>query len=198
MRQVRTCDFCGDDAAGLYEPYPPAVPDGPRLLLCDGCRERLSSIVDPLVAEIEGDAEPTGDAGSDPGNPAPSGREPASPEPADGGNDTSAEAAGPGDADPDAGDDDGERSPDVNAAADADVGESRDASGRSKRERAGTPPGYRKVMRFLENRQLPMDRADAEQLAADAYELDEATVADAIDHAVQYDRLREVRGELKR
>ncbi|HKJ58793.1 MAG TPA: hypothetical protein VKA37_06170 [Halobacteriales archaeon] len=192
MRQVRTCDFCGDDAAGLYEPYPPSVPDGPRLLLCDGCRDRLSSIVDPLVAAIEGDA------GGDRAEPAPPVREPVSPEPADGGNDTSTGAAGSGDGDPDPGDDAGERSSDVDAAAEADVGESRDASGRSKRERAGTPPGYRKVMRFLENRQLPMDRTEAEQLAADAYEFDEATVSDAIDHAVQYDRLREVRGELRR
>ena len=192
MRQVRTCDFCGDDAAGLYEPYPPSVPDGPRLLLCDGCRGRLSSIVDPLVAEIEGDA------GGDRAEPAPPVREPASPEPADGGNDTSAGDAEAGDGDPDSGDDARERSSDGDAAAEAGVGESRDASGRSKRERAGTPPGYRKVMRFLENRKLPMDRTDAEQLAADAYELDEATVSDAIDHAVQYDRLREVRGELRR
>jgi len=192
MRQVRTCDFCGDDAAGLYEPYPPSVPDGPRLLLCDGCRDRLSSIVDPLVAEIEGDA------GGDRAEPAPPVREPVSPEPADGGNDTSTGEAESRDTDPVPVDDDGERSSEVDAAAAADVGESTDAGGRSKSERAGAPPGYRKVMRFLENRQLPMDRGEAEQLAADAYELDEATVADAIDHAVGYGRLREVSGELKR
>ena len=192
MRQVRTCDFCGDDAAGLYEPYPPAVPDGPRLLLCDGCRDRLSSVVDPLVAAIEGDV------GGDSVEPVSPEREPASPEPADEGNDASEETAESGDADPDSGDDADGRSSKVDAAAEADVGESTDAGGRSKSERAGAPPGYRKVMRFLENRQLPMDRGEAEQLAADAYELEEDTVADAIDHAVGYGRLREVSGELKR
>ena len=81
---------------------------------------------------------------------------------------------------------------------DADVGESTDAGGRSKSERTGAPPGYRKVMRFLENRQLPMDREEAEGLAADAYEMDEDAVAAAIDHAIEYGRLREVSGELKR
>lgn len=192
MRQVRTCDFCDDAAAGLYEPYPPSIPDGPRMLLCEGCRDRLSSVVDPLVAEIAGDVE------SDPAEPAPSEREPVPSEPADEGNDPPTQEAGSGVADLDPGDDAGERSTEVDSAADADVGASRDAGGRTESERSGAPPGYRKVVRFLENRQLPVDRAEAEGLAADAYEIDEEAVADAIDHAIRYGRLREVDGDLKR
>jgi hypothetical protein len=104
---------------------------------------------------------------------------------------------------PDSGNDGEERTPATDAAdgdaiEDADVGGSRDAGGRPKGGRSGAPPGYRKVMRFLENRQFPVPRAEAEQLAADAYELDEDAVADAIDHAVRYGRLREVDGDLKR
>lgn len=218
MRQVRTCDFCDDAAAGLYEPYPPSIPDGPRLLLCEGCRDRLSSVVEPLVAAVQGDAD------RDPGGSAASDSSPAEPELVDDGADrpaddapseaseadpsTDADGSGEADADgptaePDEGNDaaEGGLAPDEaehDAVEDADVGGSHDAGGRTEGERSGAPPGYRKVMRFLENRQLPVPRAEAEQLAADAYELDEDAVADAVDHAVRYGRLREVDGNLER
>lgn len=189
MRQVDTCDFCGDTAAGLFEPLPASMPDSPRLALCDGCRDRLASVVDPLLARLEDGASGTvaepgsggapdegaGRGSTDPGQPA-----------SDGSGTTTARSA---DA-PGAGPDD--------SADEGGVGESRDAGGREKRERRGTPPGYRKVMRFLENRQLPVDRSEAEFLVGEAYDLDEDAVAAVIDHAVQYDRLREVDGQLKR
>jgi hypothetical protein len=50
-------------------------------------------------------------------------------------------------------------------------------------------------MRFLENRELPMPREEAETLAAGAYDLDEGDVNDAIDHAIKHDRLTEIPGE---
>ena len=172
MRQVRTCDFCGDDASGLYEPLPDSIPDGPRLLLCDGCRDRLASVIDPLLDRVQADggsvARPasTSDAGGDESGDKTTPVEP----------ETSADAG----------------------ASTASVSDSRDASGRSKRERRGTPHGYRKVLRFLENRELPVAREEAEQLAAEAYEMDTEGVAAVIDHAVEYGRLREVDGQLKR
>ena len=235
MRQVRTCDFCGDDATGLYEPLPASIPDAPRLLLCDACRDRLSSVVDPLVAHLGGD----GDAGVGPASSprdASSGASPgrtgpdaaaddlaerewpedpgeASVEPtgsADGeatdgpsrtSNRPSVEPAA--DDDPDStpesvGAEAAAAAPSADPAEEVSVSESRDASGRSQTERGGAPRGYRKVMRFLENRQLPIDRAEAERLASEAYDLDAGEVGTAIDHAVQYGRLREVSGELRR
>lgn len=205
MRQVRTCDFCSDDAAGLYEPSPPSVPDGPRLLLCEGCRDRLSSVVDPLVAALEGDAEP--DTGSqatppspDDGNEAPA-RE-ADERPRAGrrtaGAGEAGQTAGAGEAASDPTLPPDERSVEPATAETGQVNESRDAGGRSQGERAGAPTGYRKVMRLLENRELPMDRQEAVDLAAEAYELDGEEVSAAIDHAVRYGRFREVGGELKR
>lgn len=269
MRKVRTCDFCGDDATGLYEPLPPSVPGSPRMLLCDPCRDRLSSVVDPLLAEMEGDVDRdaggrsdrsigagadappgttdagsraggrTGHSGTDdletrewPDDPreqyddagersaddggrqsdprdrsagAPSGASDASAEPTDVSAEPRDDEVGAAEdltAEP-ARDDAGSPPTSIDDLADdhgddAEVSESRDASGRTQRERGGAPRGYRKVMRFLENRELPMDRSEAESLAAEAYEFDVDEVSEAIDHAVQYGRLREVSGELKR
>jgi hypothetical protein len=274
MRQVRTCDFCGADATGVYEPLPSSIPEAPRMLLCDACRDRLSSVVDPLLARLEGDlGEATGGrTGPASGSPAvehsPGGSEagssvsgadagagdaasdadadglddlearewPTDPrerpeETADGsaaaGGSASADSEGRGTTDGPSGDPDVEHGSAEVATSGADesapdraegrpgtsgtppssiedpgeeveVSESRDASGRTQRERGGAPRGYRKVLRFLENRTLPIDRGEAEQLAAEAYELEEAEVGAAIDHAVQYGRLREVSGELRR
>lgn len=191
MRQVRTCDFCGDDATGLYEPLPDSVPESPRLLLCDGCRTRLGSIIDPLVAQIEGGAGSRSDEQSG-GRP----RLDRTTEAPDGG---STPDRSPAQRDAPGPEDSARPEPDPRPEnpTSSVVGESRDAGGRSQKERGGTPHGYRKVMRLLENRQLPMAREDAVQLAAEAYELDPTEVAKAIDHAVEYDRLREVDGELK-
>lgn len=194
MREVRTCDFCGADATGTYEPLPSTIPDAPRLLLCDGCRERLASVVDPLIDWMDGKA---GVSGS--GSEASGGLE--------GGRRTSGTAGSSRETDEagipprqgggtgDRGDAESRAGDSGSAATDA---EGVDAGGRPLRDRGRTPPGYRKVMRFLENRELPIERSAAEQLAAEAYELDEGAVTAAIDHAVQYGRLREVDGELKR
>jgi predicted regulator of amino acid metabolism with ACT domain len=53
------------------------------------------------------------------------------------------------------------------------------------------------VVRFLEGREFPMDREEAETLAAEAYGIDRQAVAAAIDHAVKHDRLREAGGKLR-
>ena len=237
MRQVRTCDFCGDEASGLYEPLPASIPDAPRMLLCDPCRDRLSSVVDPLLARLDDDRDEAlgsdtaaahGDASSgsapDRADPDAGAADRASREWPDDPGEASVES--PGSADTEAsnpqpeptdrpadgpttqGGPDSEAEPAGEEAGTAPTGseppegvavsESRDASGRSQTERGGTPRGYRQVMRFLENRQLPIDRAEAERLASEAYDLDVGEVGTAIDHAVQYGRLREVSGEIRR
>ncbi|MEF8868879.1 MAG: hypothetical protein V5A85_10215 [Haloarculaceae archaeon] len=83
------------------------------------------------------------------------------------------------------------------AGGDGDGSGGRETRGRSTAARRGTPRGYRKVMRFLENREFPMDREEAETLAAEAYGLDPESVAAAVDHAIKHDRLREVSGDIK-
>lgn len=202
MREVRTCDFCGDDATGLYEPLPATIPDSPRLLLCDACHDTLSTVIDPLIAQVAGEGAADTAAPSADGADAGGGRQqPAQPLATD-----DDDASGPA---ADAGDgldsEEGAGAQTQSAAdsgsspgADVDVGTSRDAGGRDKSERGGAPRGYRRVMRFLENRELPIERAEAERMAVEAYDLDEDVVTQAIDHAVQYGRYREVGGELKR
>ncbi|MFB6269027.1 MAG: hypothetical protein ABEH83_03730 [Halobacterium sp.] len=66
MRQLDTCDFCGDAAEGVYEVVPASVADGPkRLALCAACRDTLQSVVDPLLdaaGALTGDADGQSDA----------------------------------------------------------------------------------------------------------------------------------------
>jgi hypothetical protein len=63
---------------------------------------------------------------------------------------------------------------------------------------SGVPRGYRKTVRFLENREFPMPRENAVSMTSDAYGLDEEAVHAAIDHAIKHDRLTEFDGELRK
>lgn len=183
MREVRECDFCGANATGVYDVLPSEVGER-RVLLCDGCRETLTSVVDPLVDALDGGA---GGASGEPsveradedavGNPDAGGTGSEATETAgDGGARAAGGSGGSG-----------------SAGAGVDAGGSR-----ATRTRKGAPRGYRKVLRFLENREFPMDRDDAEAMAADAYDLDVEQVGDVIDHAIKHGRLREATGELRR
>lgn len=183
MQEVRTCDFCDGDATGVYEVVPAntgAASDARRMLLCDGCQGTLASVVDPLLDALDDNGDVSTDTASD--------------STTDGAN-AARSAAGSDtveqDADPGGGEDPATA---VNAGDDSRGSE---AGGRPLSER-GPPRGYRKVLRFLENRELPIDRDDAEELVEDAYGMSSDEVAAAIDHAVKHDRLRDVNGELRR
>jgi hypothetical protein len=56
MRQLRNCDFCGGDAAGVYEVLPPELSpteaEQRRLVLCADCAETLETVVDPLLERL--------------------------------------------------------------------------------------------------------------------------------------------------
>jgi len=225
MREVRTCDFCGDEAAGTFEAVPPETdPDGEgrRMVLCPDCRDTLAAVVEPLlgsagddpavgresgtttvVAEPEPERDSEGETGAEPSDgldaesPAESGPSPG----------RSADGASPAGGDGDAGGEGSResagRETNIDEAFDEEGGAERiESTGRveeagGRRARRGTPRGYRKVMRFLENRDFPMDREEAETLAAEAYGMDVESVSAAIDHAVKHDRLRDVGGELR-
>ncbi|MFB6118250.1 hypothetical protein [Halosegnis sp.] len=61
MRQVSGCDFCGNTASGAFEVLPAEHDpdgDGKRMILCDGCRDRLASVLDPLIDAAATDVEP--------------------------------------------------------------------------------------------------------------------------------------------
>ncbi len=49
---------------------------------------------------------------------------------------------------------------------------------------SSAPPAYRKVLRLLRNRELPMARTDVETLASGAYDLEDDEVEAVLDHAI--------------
>jgi hypothetical protein len=180
MREVRACDFCGEAAAGVFEVLPAGVAgDEPkRMVLCTACEETLAGVVDPLL-----------DAGAAADEPLVAEAEP------------TADAVGTAEAVAENHDGAGEVDDDDDAAADAETDTDEDvheAGGRPARNRSGTPKGYSKVMRFLEGREFPMEREAAEEMVAEAYELDPAAVSAAIDHAAKHGRLRVASGKLFR
>ena len=76
MRQLRSCDFCGDDAAGVYEVFPPELSpteaEQHRVVLCSDCVGTLEAVVNPLLERLGVD---TGGDDADPtpeGAPSPS------------------------------------------------------------------------------------------------------------------------------
>jgi len=95
----------------------------------------------------------------------------------------------------------------MNAGASADAGESTDA-GEATDTGASADAGesdadvdvktYKRVIRLLRNRELPIDRAEFESLAASAYDIDQAECAAALDAAVERDLLVESDGRIDR
>ncbi|WP_254532143.1 hypothetical protein [Natrinema gelatinilyticum] len=61
MRELRSCDFCGADAAGTFEIVPPVLEpteaEQRRVVLCPDCRERLEALIEPLIARAGVDVD---------------------------------------------------------------------------------------------------------------------------------------------
>ncbi|TYT63184.1 hypothetical protein [Natrialba swarupiae] len=53
MRALRRCDFCGADAVGTFEIVPPELEPSEdeqrRVVLCTDCRNRLETLLEPLL-----------------------------------------------------------------------------------------------------------------------------------------------------
>ncbi|SFR32090.1 hypothetical protein [Halogeometricum limi] len=276
MRQLRTCDFCGDDAVGIYEVLPaelsPTETEQRRVVLCADCSETLEGVLDPLLARLGVEQESTvganeaeRDASPEP-VPAASGREeraddvaerrddaanrrvdapstyeteagdvtPMTERPADGpGEDERDDGAGEDDAgdDESGGDDsrgtetgDGEvteeavaepaadyeaddadrkqtaadPSEDYDVVGDAGAPEAADDDSANEESVGAEPPQFRKVMRLLNNREFPVDRAEITDLASGAYGLERSEAAEILDYAIQRDVLREDDGQLRK
>ncbi len=230
MREVNSCDFCGEAAAGTFEVVPPErdpTGEGRRMVLCESCRDTLGDVLGPLLGEdragdassgeaadpttivAEPEREPHAGAdagtgsGADAGSVSPAGGESGERSESDESSVSGAgESESAGDAGPEVADgaDLGEALEDGRAGASpgdrTGGGSVEGANGRPQSARRGPPRGYRNVMRFLENREFPMEREEAETLATEAYGVDREVVSAAIDHAVKHNRLREANGEL--
>ncbi|WP_312910173.1 hypothetical protein [Natronosalvus caseinilyticus] len=215
MRAIHTCDFCGEPAAGTFEIVPAALEPGEheqrRAVLCNACHDRLETLLEPLLDRLEGGNESGRDGNgrsSRDGVASEIGGTP--PETDDvavsiGGNDETRAA-------------DGSRSDNAGGAArasgqgvttepNADIeqesaevdAEPDDRNIESASGNDSQPPAaYGKVLRLLRNRELPMDRADLEGLAAGAYDLENHEVDAIIDHALAEGKLVEDGDQLRR
>ncbi|SDR43541.1 hypothetical protein [Natronobacterium texcoconense] len=60
MRQLRSCDFCADDAVGTFEVIPPEFEptddEQRRVALCADCRGQLQTLLEPLVARLRAES----------------------------------------------------------------------------------------------------------------------------------------------
>lgn len=186
MREVSGCDFCGNTPSGTFDVLPREYdPEGKgeRMVLCDHCRDALASILDPLLDTATEDIEPRvgADASRQSGDVADSGR-------------TDGTARGDAVSDttpgrPDATTSSGSRS-DTTASSGPRMAKT--ADGTSSR----VPKGYRKTLRFLENREMPVAREAAVEMVSDAYGFDPEAVEAAIDHAVKHGRLKQLQDEI--
>ncbi|WP_313692555.1 hypothetical protein [Halorarum halobium] len=93
--------------------------------------------------------------------------------------------------------DDGAEGEDAaDAGTDAEDGGSDGEDGGSGGGAGGEPAEFRTVMRLLNNREFPVDRAEITDLASGAYELEVSEVDEIIDYAIERDILAEDGGEL--
>ncbi|WP_075937321.1 hypothetical protein [Halosegnis longus] len=191
MREVAGCDFCGEPPTGTFDVLPAKYDpdgDGKRMVMCSHCRDALASILDPLLdAKTATDVEP--------------GREDVATrttEPSD--------TALDGDPEPTVPDADERTQPESDAVdadtdtdeADGDELDSQESDAADEQDRTTVPSGYRKVVRFLDGRELPIARADAVEMAAGAYDLAESQVEEILEEADARGRLRVAGDELRR
>ena len=166
MPQLRSCYFCGSVGESLreYEVAPErlvASGESRSAVLCSDCREKLRRVLDPLVEAAESAA--TG--GPEPGTAAI-------------GEVTfeSGDAAADDEAATDGRDGDDDETVTVTECDDADGGESETDDSESETDDADdtdVPDGYHKVLRLLQNREFPMERADLTALVTGAYDISE-------------------------
>jgi hypothetical protein len=169
MRQLRACDFCGDDAAGVYEPLPPELAaDQHRVALCGPCRETLESVLAPLERDSRAATIDTDGADATDGTNEPDGDT----EPTD-----DAEPAAKRSPEPDPGT---EPAPEPASAND------------------GKPEGFRKAMRLLNNRSFPLERSVAVEVTTGAYEFSESEAGAILEYAIEEGVLSESNGKLHR
>ena len=214
MRELRSCDFCGGDAAGTFEIVPPELEptetEQRRVALCPDCKDRLRTLIEPLLARagVASADESTRKRSreSSPNATVSDASDDAEAEPDD---DLRAGSASDGaDAVTESTLEDGitfERS----AAATDDADETAAGNGASDESASDTestasdaatrpPTAYSKVVRLLRNREFPMKRSAVEELAAGAYDLEPDEVDAIVDYAIEQGEFVEKRGKLKR
>jgi hypothetical protein len=198
MPQLRSCYFCGAVGDSLRE-YDLA-PDDHRApershsaVLCSACHEKLRRVLEPLIDEgsSEGSTDPGGKGSSAQAITFDADGSPS------GGSDGTAESGesdpetvtttdatddhdGSDGADPPEGaDDDGDREATADSGAETDdtdggaTGAADDDAGTEAGGDPDVPESYYKVLRLLQNREFPMERAELTTLVTAAYDVSE-------------------------
>ncbi|WP_411967557.1 hypothetical protein [Haloferax sp. YSSS75] len=223
MRELRSCDFCGTDAVGVFEVLPPELTpadDQRRVVLCDHCRETLTDVIEPLLTRLGVDSqvevpddspaeaglsaatsgmESDGDAvsvGVDSMDPAPTPPEPADHASPD--DDPTDDTADPLDDDAVQAEDGDEADAETEPPEASEPDEPTTADDEDESDTPSEPPQFRKVVRILQNREFPVERADVEALASNAYDLDDEQVAEIFDYAVERGLLVDDDGTLRK
>ncbi|MCU4801291.1 hypothetical protein OB920_13000 [Halobacteria archaeon HArc-gm2] len=257
MEQLSSCYFCGAALDASLDEYPvvpkdlhPTTDDQKTVVLCQGCRQKLGTVVETIVSVVESpeSADPADDRTPDPADSS-ADEDPLADEGwVDAGelsaSDDAGEAAAAADghatgnasteetdADADDGSDDvtyttstaagGRRSVSGNAESIRDDdgpagGDERSAGGSAANDGAGasgtdgggnggeagdgrpsmTALENTKVMRLLQNREFPVDRAEIKAVAVNAYDMSESQFDKVVDAAVDRGLIGEQNGQI--
>jgi hypothetical protein len=172
MPQLRSCYFCGavGDSLQEYEVVPDrlvASGESRSAVLCSSCQEKLRRVLEPLVEA----AESTGStAGPDPG--------------VSGVGEVTFESASPTPEDASVATD-GRDADDETSEADEDEGVAPDDEDADAGRDEDVPDGYYKVLRLLQNREFPMERADLTALITGAYDVSEPQCERILETAIE-------------
>lgn len=181
MTDLESCYFCGRvEDLGEYATPPdrllPVDHEPQSALLCPDCRTKLRGILEPIAArveQLESGPGPEARAATSSDQPAPQTATPGeNGAPADS-EDTDTDADGGPDATADPADESARASVE-DLATEAAAGAGGD-----------TPPQYRRVLRLLRNRDLPMERSAVVALASGAYDIDDAECEAILDAAIE-------------
>ena len=213
MRELRTCDFCAADAAGAFEIVPPELEptaaEQRRVVCCPDCRERLETLLEPLLARAGAGTADTSDendadggsagitaAGSVTADTADTESDDSTSEPAANESDLAPETASV-DAD-ESGADGITLERDEHSERPAPADEIANASATEAESSVSPPRAYSKVIRLLRNRDVPMTRSAVEELATGAYDLESDEAAAIVDYAIEDGEFVENGGKLRR
>lgn len=187
MSQLRSCYFCGavGDSLQEYEVVPERLAAGESrsAVLCSACHEKLRRVLEPLVEAAESATE---DADSDPDpdpDPGVSAVGEVTFESTSASHDDAAtdgrDADDTDDATPEIEVTERETDESVDEAEGTDVGADDD------HEESDVPDGYYKVLRLLQNREFPMERADLTALVTGAYDVSEPQCERILETAIE-------------
>jgi hypothetical protein len=208
MDQLAACYFCGAALDAPVDEYPliprrlEPDPESQRTVtLCEGCREKLGTVVETAL-ETVADGKQGIKAASADAAPTPSAK---ATDPAGSGLEGSEEDAGAPATSTDSPTDD-EPQPDttVDASdgargdADTEAGTDSEMDAAATGNQSVSALEYNKVMRLLENRELPLERTAFTTVATSAYDITADEVDAVVDAAISKDLLEEVEGELRR